>query len=228
MDTVAHSLNPIFSMLYDLWQNKDFYNVQIHSPDESFFAKALDDVKFVGAQLTPFFLSQSQHIGDRGGKMPEKLAAFFGFTPASERLSYTPAQELAAEIMGSGRDVVTPEQFDQRKQLADIVSKLRTGDAQAGLAELHAGLDAQTLNPDTMAIMLNRLKYNPLQFQVSHFTPDAALRVYRIATPAEQEQLRPILLAKLAKARTLWPAEKVKMMEEVLKAPASNGAAAAK
>ncbi|HUB86348.1 MAG TPA: hypothetical protein VMB22_00535, partial [Verrucomicrobiae bacterium] len=94
---------------------------------------------------------------------------------------------------------------------------------------LHAGLDAQTLDPDTMAIMLNRLKYTPLQFEVSHFTPDAALRVYKIATPAEQAQLRPILLAKLARARTLWPAAKVQMMESVLNmaaTPATNSAPA--
>lgn len=74
-----------------------------------------------------------------------------------------------------------------------------------------------------MEIMLTRLKYTPLQF---HFTPEAAIRVWTLANEAEREQLRAILLAKIARAKTLWPEEKMRLIERMLGLPegASNGA----
>jgi len=54
-------------------------------------------------------------------------------------------------------------------------------------------------------------------------TPASAVKAYLLSNESEREQIRPIIYAKLARARTLWPEEKLALVEKML-GLAPNGA----
>jgi hypothetical protein len=57
---------------------------------------------------------------------------------------------------------------------------------------------------------------------VSHLTPASAVKAYVLSTEAEREQIEPIILAKLARAKTLWPAEKSALLDKMVEAVKSR------
>lgn len=213
--SVAHSLNPAFASMFDLLQNKNFYNVQIRNPDDPLWQQGSAVALFAGKELAPFALTGIQQMRQNDSPAWKSAAPFFGFTPVPQRLTMTPAQELASELMANGADVQTQEQFDRKKVITDAVAQIKKGNPSAGLSALASGLQSETLNPNAMQVMIDRLKYNPLQFQVSHLTPAAAIRVWNIATDDEKASLKPILAAKIANAKTMWPTDKAKMLQNL-------------
>lgn len=214
--SVAHSLNPLISALFDLLGNKDFYNVQIRNPQDPLLDQASEVAKFAAKQFMPFSVSGAKQMRDDAAPVWKQIGPFFGITPVPQRLTMTPAQELASEIMAAGAEVTTQAQFDRKQAIRDAVKQIQRGQPVEGMKALAEGLDKQTLAPNSAEMLIKRLRYTPLQFQVSAMTPDAALRVWGVANDQEKQALRGILLAKIAKARSLWPAEKVKMIEQAV------------
>ena len=222
--SLGHSLNPLISSMMDLLGNRDFYNVRIRNPDDPLLRQGGDVADFAAKQFVPFSVSGAQKLREDAAPAWKQVAPFFGITPVPQRLTLTPAQEMAGEIMSASMPAEprTKEQFDRSALLKDIITQIKRGQpAPEWLSSLAGGMDKGTLAPNTAEIMIQRLEYTPLQFQVSHFTPDTAVRVYLLANDAEREQLKPILAAKIANARTLWPAEKVALVEKMIGAKAS-------
>ena len=218
--------------MFDLMQNKDFYNVQIRDPHDPLWQQGSDVAQFAAKQFVPFSVSGAQKLHEDAAPAWKLVAPFFGITPVPQRLTMTPAQELSSEIMAANMPSAprTKEQFDRSQLMKEIIRDIKQGKpAPEWVQSLAQGLDRHILAPNTAEIMLQRLKYNPLQFQVSHFTPDAALRVWALANDQEKEQLKPIILAKIANGATLWPEEKLRMVEKMFNLqPASNDSATAK
>jgi len=219
LTALQHSLNPLIAGMMDLLQNHDFYNVEIRNPDDPLWQQGSDVAQFAAKQFTPFSVSGAAKLKEDAAPAWKQVAPFFGVTPVPQRLTMTPAQELASEIMSATMPSAprTKEQFDRSKLLKEIIAGIKSGgDAPEWVASLAGGLDAQLLAPNTVEIMLQRLKYNPLQFQVSHFTPEAAMRVWVLANAQEQEDLAPIIAAKIARAKTLWTPEKAALLEKMM------------
>lgn len=213
--TLGHSLNPLLAGMADLLQNKDFYDTEIRHPDDPLWKQGSDVAKFVGEQFVPFSVSGARQLQANDAPAWKLVAPFFGVTPVASRILMTPAQEAASEIMAAASaGTRTREQSDQAQAIRDIIKQMKT-DRQGGVDKLADGIDKGTLNPNAAVMLLQRLHYDTLQFQVHHMTPDAAMKVWRLATPEEKERLWPIVSTKIAHAESLPEGRKRIYMQEM-------------
>ena len=163
----------------------------------------------------PFSVSGGLQLRANGAPAWKQVTPWFGVTPVPQRLTMTPAQELAAEIMAASRpgEPMTEHQFDAGAMIKDVVRQMKAGNGAAGAVELAGGIQTGELNPDAAHVMIERMKYTPLQFQVHNMTAEAAMRVWAVANTSEREQLGNIIRLKVANSRTIPPAVKVGMIE---------------
>ena len=149
-------------------------------------------------QFIPFSVSGTLKLREDAAPLHKQLMPFFGFTPVPKRLSYSPAQELAAEIMANAMPSGprTREQYDRSKLIAEMAAKIKVG----------GDIDVP-INPAWSALLIDRLEYTPLQHQVHHFSAAAAMRVWRVANEQERASLRAIITAKLGSKSSSAPPE---------------------
>jgi hypothetical protein len=204
----THSLNPFLSSLVDLWNNRDFYNTEIRTPDESVLQQIWSDAKYLAGQGKPFFTTGMQKLAESDAPLEQQAAAFFGFMPASRQSTMTAAEQLSADIMQNEMPAGarTPTQAAHAQAVAKILHDMRTGkinDEGELVGRLRVAGVQTKQQQDRIA---KRLMWTPMQYQVSTMSLADAARVWQLATPAEQDQLLGITLEKLAnahKAKTL-------------------------
>jgi len=215
----GHSLNPLLSAMADVLGNHDFYDVRIRNPDDPLWQQGSDLAAFAAKQFTPFSVSGLMKLRDDAAPVQKQIMPFFGLTVAPSRMTMTPAQALAAEITQGSmpREPRTPEQFDRAKLIKQAVQQLKNGNAPAADELLRGGIERRLLNAGSAQVIIDRLRYSPLQFQVHHMTPDAAMRVWRVANDAERALLKPIIVSKVGGSRTLAPETAALYLQELMK-----------
>jgi len=197
--SVQHSLNPMFSAIGDLLENKDFYNVQIRNPDDPLWRQGGAVAQFAAKQFVPFSLSGTIKLHEQATPIQKEILPYFGITPVPMRMTMTPAQELASEITGANMPGAprTPEQFDRSTLIRQVAEDIRNGAKEKARTEAQQGFQAGKLNEKAFQVIVDKLKYTPLQFQVLHMDVPAAMRVWRVANPGERAQLTPLITTKL-------------------------------
>jgi hypothetical protein len=212
----SHSLNPMFSGMFDLYENKDFYDVEIRHPDDPLWKQGSEVAQFAAKQFTPFSVSGAMKLREDASPMQKQVLPFFGITPAPSRMTMTPAQELASDLMASGMgdEPLTQEQFDKSKMIRDAVRAIKTGKGD-GTKVLGEAIASGKLNPDATSALIDRLKYTPLQFQVFHLGTADAMKVWRVADPNEQAELQPLLVTKILNSKVVKPEDKAKYLGEL-------------
>lgn len=217
--SLGHSLNPMFSSISDLWENKDFYGTQIRNPDDPLWRQGSDVARFAAKQFIPFSVSGVQKLQELKAPIQQQILPFFGITPVPVRLTMSPAQELAAEITAANLPSAprTQEQFDRTKLVREILQDFRDGQNTAGRTALAQGFQTGRLNVNTVTTILDKLQYTPLQFQVHHMDVPTAMRVWRVARPDERTSLTPMLALKVATSKTLTPDERQAYASELIR-----------
>ena len=213
----AHSLNPMLASTFDLLRNKDFYDVQIRNPDDPLWKQGSDVAKWAGSELTPFSLTGAAQLHALNTPAWKQVAPFFGVTPVPARQTMTPAQTLAGEMMSAGMPSTpqTRHQFEAGKLLKDVVQQMKTGDRAGGMKAFTDGIDRGALNPNSAALLVQRLGYTPLQFQVHHLEAGAAMKVWRVANDAERKELKGIISVKILNSQTIAPGDKSAWLREI-------------
>jgi hypothetical protein len=179
--------------------------VRIRNPDDPLWRQGSNVAQFAAKQFVPFSISGGAQLRQDDAPAWKQLAPYFGITPVPQRLTMTPAQELSAEITSASmpKEPMTPQQSYRSKLLRDVVKQIKAGNRPEAASLLAGGLQNNILNEAAAQTIIDRLQYNPLQFQVHHMTPDAAMRVWRLASSQERAQLLPIIGAKVANSKTL-------------------------
>lgn len=221
LTSLGHSLNPLGSAMFDLLKNADFYNTQIRNPDDPLAQQTSDVAKWASEQFVPFSITGSMKLHEDNAPAWKLVAPFFGVTPVPLRQNMSPAQELAAEIMSGSmpREARTRAQADKATVTRDFIRLMREGRSGDANALRQKGIDAGTLRPEQSAALMERLQFNPLQWQVHHFTPEAAMRVWRVAGDTERRQLRGIIMMKVINANSITPEQRQKLLVELNPSP---------
>jgi hypothetical protein len=81
--------------------------------------------------------------------------------------------------------------------------------------KLDAAIASGPVRPGDEERIVSMLMLKPLQYQVGKMTADDAMRVWRVASPAEQDMLQEQLLMKLANSKTLAPELVAKYLQQV-------------
>jgi len=215
--SLGHSLNPMIGSVMDLLQNRDFYDVRIHNPDDPIWKQGTEVAEWAGREMIPFSVSGAMKLREDSTPAWKQVAPFFGVTPVPSRMTMTPAQEMAAEITAAAMpsEPRTQASYDRSQLLKQVVRDIKAGQQPKAIAELRGGLDKGILNEAAAQTLVERLQYTPLQFQVHNMTPEAAMRVWRVANADEQMQLLPIVQSKVENSKALTIPEKVAYLREL-------------
>ena len=213
-------LMPVWNELADMWSNKDFYNTKIFSerdfdePEWSHVWKNLGEgVRYLGDNSQPFSAKGAQIFGRALPKHPtatqEMLAEFgpyFGFVPAPQSLTQSPAEARAAEIMRESLPPMSKDQAAHVKAISQLVQELRTGKIH-GVDELKAAVrEAGVKDNAELTRVAERVNWTPLQYQIHKLplyqpgTGRDAMSVFDLMNDGERVQTAKMILDKIQRA----------------------------
>ena len=217
-------LMPVWNTLADMYRNRDFWNTRIFSErkfNEPEWQHLWDNLKegmaYVVQGNQPFSAKGAEYfkqdLSSQSTSAQKALAyagPYFGFVPAPQAVTQSPAEARASEIM---RDSAAPKSKDQEQQallLAALVHDLRTGKiGDAG--ELRAREHAAGIDPNTkdgklrLTELKKRVLWTPLQYQISKlalYQPGGAdaMTVWDLMSDKEKQQTAPIYKDKILSA----------------------------
>ena len=97
--TAINKLNPIYSLIGQVWNNEDFFGNAIYEPEASKTEKAKQIASFMGRSAKPFSLQSSQQIAGSEGTGTaaniKKALPLIGITVAPSRVSSPDEMETA-------------------------------------------------------------------------------------------------------------------------------------
>jgi hypothetical protein len=82
VQTVLNKLNPVWAVMAQLYQNRDFYGGIIANPDDPVIQQAQDVSQYIAEQFTPFSIRGAERLSGEGATPGQEVGSFFGFQPA--------------------------------------------------------------------------------------------------------------------------------------------------
>jgi len=217
LTTVQHALNPLLGVIADLWQNKDFYGVQLFKPGDKLLNQMEDVGLFLGKQFVPFSVSGALRLADDAAPLHKQIMPFFGIVPAAQRNVMDATETLLAEAMAAQFPIKgrPREAFERSRLLKEIVGLIKKGNKADARTKFRDGVKRQLLNEDSMGVMIGRMKYNTIQFQAAHVDSETAMRAWRMGTPIERRQLLPGLASKIIGSGTVPKSQQEAWLKEL-------------
>lgn len=139
---VSSSTTGLVSKILDVWQNQDFYGVEIHNDNDPFFKRAEDNMLHI--LPTPFAVSSTISLNKSGASPSKQTMGFFGFTKAPGYINQT---EIETKIFADfqkrlGAGVLSQEDADVKNQKSAIIKAYQNGDSDKANTLLKAAVDA--------------------------------------------------------------------------------------
>jgi hypothetical protein len=99
--TIVDKLNPVASMLADIYQNKDYAREEIRHPGDPMLQQAGQVGKFVGKELTPFPIQNWMRRRDQavtGQPAGQASESYLGINPAPREFTNSAAQNMMQQF----------------------------------------------------------------------------------------------------------------------------------
>lgn len=141
--------------------------------------------------------------------------SFLGLNPAPRDITRTKAETLAIELgkRYAPQDPLTEEQFDRHQQSRNLLEKLRNRDI-APADVIHAVPRGEITERDAKRVI--QLSHQPPIVSMFQRLPlEDALKVWNVATPQEQQQLRRGLVRKASSLENQPPAKRRELATEL-------------
>lgn len=125
---IRSSMSGMIGKVTDVWQNKDFYGVEVHNPNDSFFKRAIDNM--VHILPVPFSVSSMIAFKNSNAPLSKQLLGFFGFTKAPGYINQNEIQQKIFDLFSTrlGGGVISQEDADVKNQKAEIRKAYQNGD----------------------------------------------------------------------------------------------------
>lgn len=179
------SLAGMWGKMVEIYQNKDFYNYEIHDPNDPWLKRREEDIKHLAP--VPFSVTGAVQMYKDEENSGEALMSFMGLTPTPGWMRHT---DLENEIMDRYRTRNEGSKPFDEKQVHDtkgeIIQLLLKGEKEeahkkAALA-VHNGTITKAQkdylfrnirkNTDAVSIMFHRLPYEDRKYFISKMTPE--------------------------------------------------------
>jgi hypothetical protein len=200
VDTALHKLNPAIGLIVEMIENKDYYGNEIRNSDDPAVAQLGQALKHVGESFLPFtFRNQVQRskIGEKGA---ESIAEnVLGLTPAPRNVERSDAEALAHDLIQRRSPAGAHTTTEQQKQdrIFDLEQTLRTKPWDEARETAKQKLESGEMTEDEVKSALRRSQTPGLVRAFKELTIPEALKVWEVATPKEQKELKDILEAKV-------------------------------
>lgn len=212
---LSHKLNPWLGVTGDMWNNKDYYGVEIRHPDDPISKQMAELSQFALKQFTPFSVSGTLKLADDQAPVSQLVLPFVGIVPAKKALLMTPAETLAADITRNSTELGgrTRAQFDHARVLKTIAQDVRRNGTRSQV--LDQAVAAGQLRPGDERALVSMLNTTPLEYQVGKMSPDDAMRVWRLGNAQERAQLQPQVARRVANSKVIADERRTAFLEEL-------------
>lgn len=214
----SHKLNPYAAIIGDMWNNKDYYGVEVRHPDDPIGKQLAELSQFALKQFTPFSVSGTLKLAEDQAPIAQLVLPFVGVVPAKKALLMTPAETLAADITRAGTAIGgrTRDQFDHSQMLKTIVQDIRRSGVPGSTA-LSQAMAAGKLRSTDAQNLVSMLNTSPLEYQVSKMSPEDAMRVWRLANDAERHILQARIAQRLANSKVIEGEKRSAYLQELFR-----------
>lgn len=196
--TISHKLHPLLGVIGEILSNKDFYNVEIRNPRDSYFEQGKDIGKHFAKSFIPFSVRNTMEMKDRGEGVNAKTTVlpFIGFTPASKELGRTKAEQMVHDLIVKrfGNQTISEESFDASRHKRQLRIMDREGKDISGI--LSGDIDAGRMTEREAMNVLKANQSSWMERSYKQLDIDDALDVFEAASKSEKEVLGPLLAAK--------------------------------
>lgn len=200
LTTVGHKLHPALWEAYYMGRNADFFNVQIHNPEDPFFKRRLDDAKHVAGVLLPFSLREVVSAPRNPGTKIPKFAPALGITRAPAYVTETPLTAAMKEFFGDRalHGAKTQEMADRMDYIGRADDRLRAAktpeERRVIQAEIRQMQKDGKLKPTDSSRISKAADQTPLASAFAKPMPIMkALDFWDLADEDERAQIRPLL-----------------------------------
>jgi hypothetical protein len=213
--TIVDKLNPIASMLADIYKNQDYQREEIRHPGDPVLQQAGQVGKFVGKNLMPFSVQNLMRRRDQavtGQPLSQGVESYLGVTPAPREFTNSAAQNRMAQYVEQNMPAGarTAEQVEHSRQRRQILQQMRAGQKGALIDAVREGkLDRRQAHE-----IAREAAVGPFDVEFKHLTLPQAIDVYGLATPAEKDQAWPWLAHKFRDVRNMPPDQRQIYIEE--------------
>lgn len=200
LQSLVNKLHPILSAIGSMLMNKDYYGISIRNEGDPVLKQILSEAQYAGKQFLPFSFTNAHKLKGSEVSTPLKIATGTGaLLVAPSYAGKSDAQNLADDIVHESMPTKarTQEAADHSALRSQLVGLARIGKGQDEMAQAVA---QGKLDAKDVAYIHRQAQLTPLQASVSHLGLPDALKVEAIATPKEQQELRPMIAAKSLRA----------------------------
>lgn len=208
--TFVNKANPLLSMVFQLWNNKDFFGTEIRHGKDSESMKALEDAEYVGKQFVPFGVTNAQRLRQQGASTSNQFLPEIGITPAAAWIDKTDAERKADEIMENNHQQggETQTQFDHEQKHSQLMQQLAANDPMRGGDSAKFGqilkqaVQDKTIRPGEIGQTVKHMRMPALERQFQEITDfSQAEEVWDATTPEEKKRLLPMMKRKIQLAK---------------------------
>jgi DNA repair protein RadC len=198
VQTAVNKVNPMISMMAEMYQNKDFYGAEIRNTNDPLMQRIGQEAKFVLKAPIPFSISGFNRRA--GGGAGSAVESALGVTPAPASISRSAAENAMVEAIQRKSPAAgkTPEEVERSVMRTSLMSSARSGqDIHAQVQQL---VQSHQLTPVAANRILSDARLDPKVRMFRSLNLDDAQRVYNLGTPAEKQMFLMPLRAKEARS----------------------------
>lgn len=205
---VTSSLAGWYGRFIDVLNNKDFYGVQVHDPNEAKLFQIMDDT--VHMIPLPFSFTSFKRMKEEGETPFKQALGFLGGTKAPYWIERTDAEMKASELKAGHLPVAgrTPADFERGRRLKMYArqfqeAQLKGEDTSGIMDQFNSDIqEGKLYHSDTLRFR-ERIRYEPLVSSVQHLPFRDVLEVWKVSTDEEKAKLYPILMKKYGGLRNV-------------------------
>jgi hypothetical protein len=207
---IRTSMTGEIGRLMDVWDNKDFYGVEVYHPDDPEYKKVYDAVKHLIP--LPFGFSSYVAAHQTGATGARAAAGFMGFTKAPYYVSYTPAEKMAFDLIRNQMPIGsrTKEEFQRGVNERIAVDSMKRGEMTMKDAR-----DKGLVSRERVDRVRRREHETPLQHAVNSLHAADSVKILAQSNPEERKQIAMMVKRKILNSTLLTPKQKHEYMAQV-------------
>jgi hypothetical protein len=215
---VTSSMSGWIGRLGEVLNNKDFYGVKVHDPDDNVLNQRIDDM--IHLVPLPFSFSTWQRMSEEGQGTARSITGFLGGTKAPYWIEKSPAQQLATEIAAEklptgGRSKAEFERYKLLKQKSkEFLDAQRSGAPTKPIMDsVASAVKAGKLQSSDVKKFQRRITNEPLEQTVGHLSLTESLRIWEKANQEEKKKIGPTIFRHFWNSRS--PEERSKALPKL-------------
>ncbi len=198
---IEHSLSGWIGRFLEVITNKDFYNVQIHDPEDSFLNQRIDDL--IHMVPLPFSFQSVKRTKEQKLSIERQILSYFA-PRAPGYIEHTKAEQLVSELIKGHlpSKARTKEEFERSKRAQGYADEMNMAMKEKRSTEgltsrMAEDVMAGRLMPKDLQRVAQDLK-EPLESKVKRWLSlSESIDIWNEASTVEKIKLKPVILEKM-------------------------------